>query len=45
MTQEKIFAFSNKCVSRLSDIVGEMRKEGEAQGFTKEEIQEVWLTI
>ena len=43
--KQKIFDFSNKCVSRLGDIVGEMRKEGEAQGFTKQEIQKVWQTI
>lgn len=42
--KNKLFNFANICVSRLGDIVREMKKEGLAIGMTEDEIKKVWLT-
>lgn len=43
--KKEIEDYCNSCVSRLGVLVGEMREEGKAKGFSEEETKKVWLTI
>lgn len=45
MTDKEIYGYADKCVERLGELVGKMRKEGHNFGFTEGETKKVWVTI
>ena len=44
MQQKQLYDFADECVTRLGELVGEMRKKGHEIGLTEAQTKKVWVT-